>query len=647
MKLENFHILLPKKKYILQIYFIIFILLNIADFMGKLQGDIDFFKKILSWLIIGYIFYKASITELFLGYRDKVIDLFLIFSFSLISIVKAILHYANVTHEQKFYIFAYPLKYLSELSTTQALEITQTLFIIGFLLIVLISIALLRTYDPTDKSLLKSLNIKGYFKFIGGQYLTLIFTLTFFAMIVFNFFMEWFALAIDSIILVIGLLYYLIYYIHKHTEMETSKYLKQVSNTGNLFYNNLIKLFSNKKTFLLGTSIILTIHLIVDIGVYILPYTIGLENTLYENTLDIPIYSLKDPNQSRLLNDLSISQNFITDLILIISHISTIIFFILILFGPFYYFYKFIQKNKTHSPKLIKHIFLVSAILYLSILLIPNLNPPIEMTNTYNYGIIGVDFTTNQIININQPFPHIELLILLIIFIIANIEIKYVVFKTEHRFLKYKLMPIIAIIFFIIYISLFFTSVISNDYNSLKNDLKLSSIKEKELSHFELNNNKFNEINNKLNTIGNGKLDYFDISIKSSQTRAQIKENDEHKDYLLIENINSKTPVPVRFKNYENIYFNDNNNYNINNYLLKTNNSRILIYLGKEIIQFQDNQINTDIIYKTFINNIMEIKENNPIEIFGNIIRVIFISIFYIFGSIAFVNYFIKEKILD
>ena len=55
------------KKLALQMYFIFFILINILDFFNFLSGDVDFFKKILSWILIGYVFYKASFSKIFVG----------------------------------------------------------------------------------------------------------------------------------------------------------------------------------------------------------------------------------------------------------------------------------------------------------------------------------------------------------------------------------------------------------------------------------------------------------------------------------------------------------------------------------------------------------------------------------------------------
>ena len=81
------------KKFLLQIYFFIFIFLIFFDFLNYLLADIDFFKKLLSWSIIGYIFYKASPTKIFIGKRLKIYDILFILGFSLMSIIKSLVLY--------------------------------------------------------------------------------------------------------------------------------------------------------------------------------------------------------------------------------------------------------------------------------------------------------------------------------------------------------------------------------------------------------------------------------------------------------------------------------------------------------------------------------------------------------------------------
>jgi len=273
------------QKYFIQFYFVIFILLNIFDFLNALPGDIDFLKKILSWTIIGYIFYRTSFTKIFIGERLKKYDLLFILAFSLMSITKNLIAYAkSIENLGEYIFFKHVVTFLDSLPFN---ETVFAMFVLGAILCVILCVSLLLNHSIKQDSFLGSLNIKDtYFSFIL-HFFSLILLVSFFSLIIFNFFMEWFALAVDAIILVVGLIYYFIKFLHRHTDHKISEYLQEVSNTGNQFYSKIISLFSNKKTFFIGVSFILTLHLLVDAGVYLVPYSIGTENSLYFDTLSV------------------------------------------------------------------------------------------------------------------------------------------------------------------------------------------------------------------------------------------------------------------------------------------------------------------------------------------------------------------------
>ena len=47
-----------------EIFLALLILLAVLDFFEILPGDLDYVKKIISWTIIGYLIYKASLTRM-------------------------------------------------------------------------------------------------------------------------------------------------------------------------------------------------------------------------------------------------------------------------------------------------------------------------------------------------------------------------------------------------------------------------------------------------------------------------------------------------------------------------------------------------------------------------------------------------------
>ena len=80
--------------------------------------------------------------------------------------------------------------------------------------------------------------------------------------------MEWFALAIDSLILILGFIYFVLKFIFNHTKKNAPRVLLSIANFGNDIYKTIILCFSDRRKILFGFSILLTLHMIVDVGVF-------------------------------------------------------------------------------------------------------------------------------------------------------------------------------------------------------------------------------------------------------------------------------------------------------------------------------------------------------------------------------------------
>ncbi|MFW5705038.1 MAG: hypothetical protein ACOCXG_04295 [Nanoarchaeota archaeon] len=480
------------KKIAISIILLLFILLNVFDFMNFLSGDLDFFKKILSWAIIGYIFYKASISRIFIGEKLRGYDLSFIIAFSLFTIPKSILLYirnisVNNAIPDSYVIFDSFLKLfidfeniiVDKLSATEFLQIT---FLIGILLTLILCVGLLLNNSVREKSFIGSFNIKeGWKKYLIEQALLISFAI-FFGLVIFNFFMEWFALAVDAIILVVGVVYYLLKYVKNHTETKLSNYLSNVSNSGNQFYLNLLETFADKKKLFIGISFILALHMLVDGGVYLIPYTIGTENTLYFEALNaegrnhLPIFdfaNIAEIEFSQFGNDLAKVGGdwFFTISIIIIDVLNLILFYSLLAF-PFYFLYKSISGKKVNIQKSFAILFLLSFILYVAIIAMPSISNPINIDMPKNQ-VRGVDIYTDSIFSQSET---IESGILLWEFtglvIVGLVSLSLMLFRYDkYKFYFNKLLLLIVLMFFIIYMGMFFWSTVSTEYFALKGEI--------------------------------------------------------------------------------------------------------------------------------------------------------------------------------
>ena len=117
-----------------EIILILIILLSILDFFEILPADLEFTKNIISWSILGYLLYKASLTKILFNNKNIHIDLLLTISYFLL-IFKNIIAYVNINIEN-YYFFSYLNKFILENSTL--FEVSS--FYFGSSLLILISI---------------------------------------------------------------------------------------------------------------------------------------------------------------------------------------------------------------------------------------------------------------------------------------------------------------------------------------------------------------------------------------------------------------------------------------------------------------------------------------------------------------------------
>lgn len=560
------------RKFLVQIYFILFILLNIADFLDMLSGDIDFFKKILSWILIGYIFYSVSLTKITIGKRIKKLDIFYILIFSIVAITKSITYYVYTSSNlDNFTFFKYFLE-LFLLTDRQLIDNYSSL--IGIILIGITSVYMLNKYSYKKESFLGSINLNDYFKFIKFDYIILIYYMFFFGIVVFNFLMEWFALAVDSLILVIGLFYYLFIYLKNHTQIKHKQYLQDVSNSGNNFYKKLILNFSDKKTIFQGLTLILTIHLLVDLGVFLVPYILGFGSSIYNSAFSsqiihhLPIFNLLDFQNSQFFQDMIFVTNLNTNsifyffflILIFLTDIIIFLLFFLLLFSPFYLFYKHTTDSIVFYKKGIISFFIAALILFFSINFVFNnsssnqndLSPlgikSIDSNNNNQNKIYGVDIYSSPI---TSKISFINLFIS-ISFFFTIYFILYYSFEHFNIFLE-KLSLIILLLFFVSYILLFFYSYNFFSFDRVNSEQDFGYI----INNIYLNKNLY--VGKTFSgTDENSKFSITPFSNLDIKRGSNLK---NHNDYLLVQINNSKDKI-FEFSNYDNVYFKHNSDYN-------------------------------------------------------------------------------------
>ncbi len=97
----------------------------------------------------------------------------------------------------------------------------------------------------------------------------------------FNLVTEWLGVALDSPLTIIAILFYLFIIIRYSKKFSPSHLIRKIGDVGEEFYAQFVKMFHYKETLHLGVMGILALHLLTDIGHFIIPYIVGAKGLFY------------------------------------------------------------------------------------------------------------------------------------------------------------------------------------------------------------------------------------------------------------------------------------------------------------------------------------------------------------------------------
>lgn len=370
-----------------EIILIVIILLNIFDFIEYLPGDLDFIKKIISWACLGYLFYHISLTRVLFGEKNKLIDLTLIATFFLF-IVKNLIYFASVAAEEvnvfgSFY----------ELLVSNALSINKITFIAAGILLILHSLYLSFKAHVKTPSLMHVVHEEGIPKSIvkkTERFIIIFAVLVGFFVVVFNLMMEWLAIAVDASLIVFGLLFYFFTLFRRHhKKMDAEHFIYKIGGFAEKFYDGFLDLFHTKRIWL-GISGMLVLHLLTDIGNFIVPYVFGMHDVIYFEMLGAghsSLYSLIAKDWIHVIG--------FEKFALLWIYIFNLIAMLLFLFLPAYVWYKLYKKSGFKVSHVSLAIFSAAVVCFA---LSPAFNIiPINHELVFGTGLVGVDITTSSV----------------------------------------------------------------------------------------------------------------------------------------------------------------------------------------------------------------------------------------------------------
>jgi len=276
--------------------------------------------------------------------------------------------------------------------------------------------------------------------------------------------------------------------------------------------------------------------------------------------------------------------------------------------------------------------------------LLPNISNPISISQPKSLDVKGVDIHTTQITNnLDQKslnFASNELLVSIILFLTITI---FLLFRYEkYKFFFNRLIFIFVLLFFVFYISLFFLSTIEKESNDLFPKLNQGFDEKYSIySNPDLYKENKEIIINYQNSVF--KLYPFsDLNLKN------VSSNSIHNDYIYVQILN-QGDFNIKFKKNSNFFLDKKVSFSNNRF--KNKEVNLIYYLGKNYFTIEklnrgfkiSNNLNKEFLGEIFVLSKSTYKDF--LISFIEYLRIIFISIFYIFGTLAFIWHFTKTNI--
>src|SRR3989338_4126497 len=269
------------------------VLANVVEFLGFLPGDLDVLDKVLAWIALAYLFIDTSLTTILVGYRKYKVDVIIVIAY-LMFIVKDFTSFVQVGVEEVSLF-----RELFEFISKNISLFDRYSFYIGALLLVFISLYLALRAEVRQPSFMAVLHEVGppaqsIMQFMV-RFISFLLVLVAFYIAIFNLAAEWLAVALDADLVIIGIFVYFFIIVRYHKHLGPSNLLYKLGSLGEGFYQRFIQMFHYKQTLYLGITGLVALHLLADLGHFIVPYILGFRDAMYFTQLGeghTPLFTL-------------------------------------------------------------------------------------------------------------------------------------------------------------------------------------------------------------------------------------------------------------------------------------------------------------------------------------------------------------------
>ncbi|MFP4119116.1 MAG: hypothetical protein ACLFTH_03615 [Candidatus Woesearchaeota archaeon] len=371
------------------------ILLHFLDAFELIPPDLDYVKKIISWVALGTIIYNAKPSKIMVGSHEPRLDLILIAGYFFLIIKNLTAYAASILQESSLYFRPF-FALLVENST----GIESAFLHIGLFLLVVVAIRYALTVKFRKPSIMHLLHedktspssIKDSFlRFLSSFAIILAFFV-----VIFNLFMEWLAIAIDAPLVIVSLATYF-FFIFKHREhFRTGSFLARFGNFGEQFYKDFLEQLKTRKGVVRVLSGMIVLHALTDALSFLWPFIFGRADGLYFTHLTGERLFLGE-----LFSIEASALGVFSQGLLGIVYIGNLIALLFFLLSPVLLWFSMYKDRKLHLPGWILGVFSASIITFL-------LAPLFRIRTLENDLVRGVDIAGQQALaNSSTPLGFI------------------------------------------------------------------------------------------------------------------------------------------------------------------------------------------------------------------------------------------------
>jgi len=327
--------------------------------------------------------------------------------------------------------------------------------IFGMVLLVLITIYYTLKMKISAPSLLHVINEEGDPpRTIGGtltRFCIIFAVINFFYIGFFNLVLEWLALAVDAPLIIIGVLFYFLVWLKHHNRFASESLIYKVGNVGENFIENFIQLFYTKRGLLLGLSGMLVLHMLTEIGNFLIPYVTGIKDQLYFSKLGaghVSLFSFHDifsPDKTSLFFlDVGKALGFIEILQISYVYLMNIISVLMIFIGPAFIWYVLFRNEPIEVSNTLTAVFFSSLLVFI-------ITPVMSIGRITSSQMVGVDITTQSLLDT----ASVSLMLIIILSIIVGIA-SFLISQTRHKSKLITACVSMIFLFFGLYVYFFF-----------------------------------------------------------------------------------------------------------------------------------------------------------------------------------------------